>query len=516
MSSRNRLLMPFIFSGLILLAACGSSPKISTPPPTGSFSNASLSGNYVIAASGTSGNGFFSTVGVLQANGNGVFTGGVLDYNDPANLLLSQAVGTSSSYKITSDGRGTATVATPSVTFTFDFVLNSTSHGLVTRYDGAGTGSGTLDLQTSLTQAQLAGSYSFGFVGVDTTGNSFASVGAFTLDATGNIMTGLEDLNDNRFAYPAQALTGNVTLNTTLNPLNASAWTAALTTSSTFGMMTFDVFPIDSTHLRFIETDTVGIMAGDAFTQSTTLPSAGTLVYTASGTDSGGFPLVAGGLMSFDGNLTVTSGIEDINDNGSISPAPIAFTGSFTALSGGRSTLILNGFDNGAVGTTTFAAYPSTGGLQLLEIDDAGATGGVAFPQSATTLASGQGYGLNLTGANINGEEDDIAEFTNTGGTLAGIVDFNDSGALTFDQPFSGTYSADTANAGRGTVASNSFNLISYIVGSTSLFIQSDTTQVGLGSYIEQTPTAKSNLAAANLRVLSMKPSARKVIHHSH
>jgi hypothetical protein len=505
MSSRNHFLLPAILSGLVLLAACGSSPKTSTPPPTGSFSNASLTGSYVISASGSDGNGFFSTVGVLTANGSGGFTGGTLDFNDPGNLLTNQAVGTNSTYKITSDGRGSATIATPSATFSFDFVLTSSSHGLVTRYDTAGTGSGTLDLQSAPTQAQLAGSYALDFVGIDAAGNSFATVGAFTLDANGNITTGVQDLNDASFAYPALPLTGSLVLGSGTTP-----GVAILTTTSTFGTLTFDVYPIDSTHLRFIETDAVGIMAGDAFTQ-TAMPAAGNLVFTASGTDSSGFALAVGGLIDFDGNVTVPSGIEDVNDNGTLSPAPIAFTGSFSALTGGRSTLTLTNFFGG----TTFAAYPSSGGIQLLEIDDAGATGGVALPQTATTLASGQGYGLNLTGVNINGEEDDIAEFTNTGGTLAGLADFNDFGSLTFDQTFSGTYTADTSNAGRGTIASSAFNLVSYTVdGTTSLFVEMDSNQVGLGSYQQQTPTATSNMAAARLAVFSMKPSAKKAMHH--
>jgi hypothetical protein len=514
MSSRSRLILPFIFSlsALLLLAGCGSSSKTSTPPPSGSFSTASLTGTYVFSASGADGNGFFSTVGMLTANGSGGITGGVLDFNDPANLLTSQAIGTNSSYTVTSDGRGTAIIGTPSATFSFDFVLTSSSHGLVTRYDTAGTGSGTLDLVSSVTQAQLASSYAFDLVGVDVSGNSFASVGAYTLDSTGTISTGVQDLNDNHFAYPDQALTGSVVLSTSTIAGVTAPGIATLTTSTTFGSLTFDVFPIDATHMKFIETDAVGIMAGDAFSQSP-LPSAGNLVFTASGVDSSGFALAAGGLMNFDGNLTVTSAIEDVNDDGTLSPAPLAFTGSFTALTGGRSTLTLTNF----VGGSIFAAYPSSGGLQFLEIDDAGATGGVALPQTSTTLASGQGYGLNLSAVNANGEEDDIAEFTNTSGALAGLIDFNDLGALTFDQTFSGTYTADTINAGRGTIASSSFNLASYVVdGTTSLFVEMDNTQVGLGSYQQQTPTAKSNLAAAHLAVLSMKPSARRAIHHGH
>ncbi len=69
--------------------------------------------------------------------------------------------------------------------------------------------------------------------------------------------------------------------------------------------------------------------------------------------------------------------------------------------------------DGNATIPYTFAAYPSSGGTQLLEIDGLGITGGVAYPQSNTSFASGQGYGLNLTGSN-GSEVDDIAEFTNT------------------------------------------------------------------------------------------------------
>ena len=68
-----------------------------------------------------------------------------------------------------------------------------------------------------------------------------------------------------------------------------------------------------------------------------------------------------------------------------------------------------------------FAAYPSSGGLQMLEIDNGGMTNGVAYSQSDTTLASGEGYGMNLSGVTPNGaREDDIAEFTNNNGNFTG------------------------------------------------------------------------------------------------
>jgi len=59
---------------------------------------------------------------------------------------------------ITSDGRGLASLTSAYGTYGFDFVLYSTSSGLITEYDANGTGSGTLDLQTAVTSlSALAG-----------------------------------------------------------------------------------------------------------------------------------------------------------------------------------------------------------------------------------------------------------------------------------------------------------------------------------------------------------------------
>ena len=163
-----------------------------------------------------------------------------------------------------------------------------------------------------------------------------------------------------------------------------------------------------------------------------------------------------------------------------------------------------------------FAAYPSSGGVQLLEIDNQGITAGVAYSQSETTIQSAQGYGLNLTGVNANGEEDDIAEFTNTNGTFTGLVDYNDSTlsgiALSGNQKMNATYATDATVSGRGVITSNnSFNLVSYVVdSSTVVFVEVDGTQVGLGSFQLQTPGASSNFAARHLVALRLKAGANK------
>ena len=71
---------------LAALVACGggSSNSISVPPaPSGGnnagFSNASLTGNYVLAANGVTANNNFAVAGVFTADGNGNITSGTRD-----------------------------------------------------------------------------------------------------------------------------------------------------------------------------------------------------------------------------------------------------------------------------------------------------------------------------------------------------------------------------------------------------------------------------------------------------
>ena len=520
MSLRKRLVVPIILASLAVLAGCGGgSFNRATPPPTGSFSNSDLNGTYVFSAVGSNSIGvFFALVGTLNANGSGGITGGTVDVNDPSIGVFPGSVISSGTYRVTPDGRGTATLNISQRSIGLAFVLSSSSHGLVTRYDTGGTGSGTIDLQSTVTQSQIAGSYAFNLTGISSLNSNgaqptLATVGAFTLDAGGNMTSGVEDFNDNgsSIGLTSLALSGSVSLATVPG-------VATLTTSA--GTLNFDVYPVDATHLKLVEVDPAPIVVGDAFTQTSSIP-AGPNVFTVAGFDAVALgPFTAAGIIVTDGNGNVTGGSEDIND-AFFASTITDFTGSYPALSGGRTELTLAGFDNGANGilctACLFAAYPSSGGLQLLEIDSAGSTNGIAYPQTPTALASAQGYGLNLTGVNFgNGapfEEDDIAEFTNTGGTFAGLIDYNDQGSLSPNQPFGATYTADATINGRGTIASTSFNLVSYSVdSSTTVFVEVDPTQLGLGSFGLQTPTAKSNIAAMHLAAVRLRTGAKSAL----
>ena len=103
------------------------------------------------------------------------------------------------------------------------------------------------------------------------------------------------------------------------------------------------------------------------------------MAFTLAGITSGNAPVAAGGFMVTDsaGDITNAS-TEDYNvrrNAFSVNASP--FTGSYAA--GGTGRYTLTNFSGFIPAGLTFAAYPSSGGLLLLEIDNLGITTGAAY-----------------------------------------------------------------------------------------------------------------------------------------
>jgi hypothetical protein len=518
MSLRNALALLLALSGLLFLAACGSSGSVNNPvaPPSGGFTNSNLNGTYIFSVSGTdiANEAPYAMVGSLTANGSGGLTG-VVDINDeafsvdysPAIAPLADATIANGSYSITADGRGQARFTTSNPVFTsvvLDFVVNSSSSGLVTEFDANGTGSGTIDVQTAGTTP--TGAYAFSL-----SGGSAAAVGNFTL--SGGTLSGLEDFNDDGIGYAAETLSGDFVLGPSASP------STTLSTTPFSGL--FDVFAIDATHLKFIEMDS-GAISGDAYSQTTTTIPASTMAFTMAGAEEAA-AFAAGGFMTFDGGTGIT-GTEDVGVSGNSSPPTITFSGNYTP--GGTGRYTLTNFAGTFDGGSTYAAYPysngSSSGLLWLEIEDTGITAGAAYTQSTPvpTLAAAQGYGLNLSGFNSlaeAGEVDDIAEFavTSSGTTVTGLIDENsEEFGPNFDLALSGTYSLPDTN-GRGQIsatagtstnstANGGFLITYYSVDGTNFpFVESDGGQVATGVFVMQSPTdATPGLARKSMFVV--------------
>ena len=525
MSTPNRIVVLITLSAFTGLIGCGGGAPQTTvtppPPPPAVVVPTSLSGNYVVSFSGMELNAkagtstAFALLGTLTADGKGNLTG-VIDLND---LDLTSTVGAASNvqtglavtgtYTVGADGRGTG-----SINFTvngtkeqigLDFVLISTAHGLITRFDNSGSGSGTLDLQGSASQSSFP-SLAFSLSGSDANGFPLASGGAIAIASTFNV-TGIQDFNENGSSTGASGLTlaDTSTLFLTSNTGGKAEF------DSTFGMLSFDVWVIDSTHVKLIETDSSGtVLSGDAFTQQTSFP-VGQLVFTLGGFDASYSPFAAGGLMTSDAKGDL-SGFEDFNDSGNFVTAPNV-NASCTTFVAGRCDMAFTGFSNGAQNSFEFAAYPTSGGVLLLEIDSFGLSQGAAYLQSATTFAAAQ-YGLNLSGDN-GIEVDDIAEFT-AGSVSAspnitpGMLDENDLGGTLAPATLSGTYTPAALVPGQGSIAIKSvktangtLNLEYYIIDSTTIaFIETDPAQVGVGSFELQNAAGAVPLAQTHISMV--------------
>ncbi len=538
MSLRNRIILPVILSAVGVLAGCGGSGTsitLPTAPASGGFSQSNLSGTYVFSVSGSdsSSGAPYAMVGTFKANGSGGITGGVLDLNDaafPASSIspIANASVSGGSYGLGVDGRGQIKLNTGNNTpFTspiiLDFVLQDSGHGIVTEFDGNASGSGSLDLQSSGTPA---GSYAFIFSGVYSSsgaanGVAFSTVGNFTLNAAA--MTGLEDFNSSNIPVAAETLSGTFAL----GPSSTPATQITATGTSNYAI-TYDVFAVDATHLKFIEMDPNGTLSGDAFAQTSTTMPTGTLAFTLIGGTSQ-VVTAAGGFMVTDGAGNITNAsTEDINStSGLVSTSPVTFSGVYTP--GGTGRYTLGDFVN-FQGATEFAAYPSSGGLLLLEIDNAGIMAGAAYPQTSTAVPDpSQGYALNLSGTNLGAstgqaaEVDDIAEFATaaSGLTLTGITDenFAPSSAPNYALALSGSYTAADAN-GRGQLSANAgnsnnstlnggFSVYYYTIdGTTFPFIENDSGQIAAGVFVKQSSTASSS-AATRPHLLVLPPVVR-------
>jgi hypothetical protein len=469
---------------LVIITGCGGGASLSFPPPVGSFTNANLSGSFAFSYTGSDASGFLAVAGSFVADGAGNLTSGTQDINSGLGVRTNATI--TGTYVVRADGRGTANLNSPAGNTTLDFVIVASGHALVTRFDNRATGSGTIDKQTSsaFSNAVLAGPFAFSLSGIDTGGIPLAVGGIFTSDASGTLTAGVDDSNDNGVVVTNDPMTGSIPMTST------GRGTATLNTSR--GALTFAYYVVDANHLKFVGTNTLPALGGEAFRQLgpfTNASVSGPFAFTLAGADLlSRNPFAAGGVVTSDGAGNLTNGIEDINDAGFVN-TNVPFTGSYTMAANGRGTMTLTT----TAGTFTFAIYPSSGGVILLETDVRFLTTGTALQQQTTPFTAGslQGtFGLNFTASNNGSELDSIAEFTADGvSKLTGIIDLNNSGGITFGQPLAGSFTA--AANGRTTMALQTplgtQNLVVYLVnGTRALFVEIDGAVVAAGDIRHQ------------------------------
>lgn len=472
-----------LFSLLVVSGCGGSSQTQPPPPPSLTFSNSSLSGSYVVAVNGVTSGKAFTLMTILQPDGNGTITSGHAFYNSSTNSFgNTNVVGT---YSVTNNG---LTVFNLNIELlgqiTLDAVLLSNQHGLVVRFDTAATASGTLDQQDTsvFNAAAIAGTYVFNQRGTDSADLPEASVGTFTVDTSSNITGGVQDTNDNGTITSNAAIMSGPT--STLDVASAGQGVFSYTTAPE-GLRDFALVVIDANHIKFASNLSTIIQAGDLFRVSPPNLS-GSFVFTLQGVGlNGDVAFAAGGVISTDGAGNVlNSSIEDINDGGLVSlSSPL--TGSYV-VSGGRAAVTLNG------GSINLAAYPSMGGIQVIELDSSVVATGMAIQQSGTlsnATLSGN-YAAALSGDSTSSKFVGVAHAVADGaGHITGMLNFNNNGSLQSGLTLNGSYAISANGRAPGTLmtSAGSLNVVYYVAGSNGgVFIEVDGGSVSEGLLVQQ------------------------------
>lgn len=331
----------------------------------------------------------------------------------------------------------------------------------------------------NFSNASLKGQYAFSMNGSDAiTGSFFARVGSFTADGSGNIITGIEDVNT--------ALNGPQTL--AFTPSNYSVQAdgrGTLNLINATGTLTFSITMLSPTQGLIVETDLNSTASGTFVLQNPNNFSvagiSGNYVFDFSGIDPAAAPDSIVGQFVSTGSGSLSSGVLDENDNAALSAAsPI--TGGSYQMDG------TNGPTSGR-GTITFTAHGFTFNyifyivngtrVRMMETGTAGTVGltvGDAIAQSsvpATNANFNGNFAYLLSGVGSRSQLTRVGRFTADGnGGLGSIfADTNDGG--TAAQVPSGslsamTYAIDTnfPGSGRGTLTFTDSKLgsFSYVV----------------------------------------------------
>jgi hypothetical protein len=492
-----------------IVATSVADPKVNTTAQIQitivASANSLLKGQYAMFFTGTDTNGYYAVAGSLIFDGNGNITGGEEDFLDYYHYTT-YATGLSGVYQIGPDGVGTIYLYNSSQIgigcqspvcpppYTNEQIISITvvdsTRSLVSEFDFSATSSGSLDIQTAtdLTQGSISGGYSFVFSGVDVT--QFPTLlpaafgGVLTADGGNGTFTGVtEDINDN----------GNVT-----TPLSSSSgsfgapdtYGRVSTAGFDNGNYTFIFYIVNSGELKFLENDfNTGVFesGGSVYAQGSSLGNgslSGNYVFTGLGNNGTG-PRAEGGFFHANGAGALSSGVIDVNNNGTVTGGG-AFTGTYDIASTGRGPFTISPTTGGV---SKFEVYVTASqGPLFLETDSGSLSSGSGILQTGTISFSGD-YAANYTAPGIDWQtETDLTGqlIATDGTTLNGTGNINQwnvsSPVETAGVTLTGTFTKGAAN-GRfpGTLDSTPTGPLSevyYVAGPhTVLFVE-----VGTGS----------------------------------
>jgi len=505
----------------------GSSPAITaTATAIIVYSDLSLQGPFAFSYTGNNSSGFIAVAGHFDADGAGTITSGVEDINSFGNHLVTRvSVLSGSTYRVGSDGRTTAVLVTSDGTQTWELVLTSSSHALMTRFDTSTTGSGTIDQQSldalADVNGEVSGAYVLEAAGGDSSFNPMGIAGRFTANGAGGIpqTASIVDVNDN-----GSVKTSDTTLNGSYSFAGIDAGTGRGTltlTSTNLGSLTFVFYAIGAsngvaTQMHILETDSTNYLAGDVYASAAgpfaaSSLAAGNYAFTAggnfyiAGASAGAYG--TGGVFTSDGNGNISGGVLDSNDGGTVTANTTVNSCPYTVdpTTGRIAITILTGSGACAAGSGSpeFAVYQTAQNTAvMLELDASAVASGTAYAQAPSVTSLSGNFAVALTGQGIFSNAPGSYQFDATGhmvlevtGVSSGDLDINIFGSVYSSDPLSSTGSATSPSSltapgtnGRGTatiVATDppaTYSLAYYVVNAnTTLLLGLDKNRIETG-----------------------------------
>jgi hypothetical protein len=366
----------------------------------------------------------------------------------------------------------------------------------------------------NFTNASLQGTYSFSMSGADASANPgafLARVGSFTADGKGNITAGMEDLTDAgsnqtvQFTGGTYAIQPNGKGTITLNTLTGGLGLTIVLNSASKGVLI-------QADLNATSSGTLLLQSASAFT---TTAISGGYAFDVSGTDATGAPVSVVGQMATNGSGSITGGIYDADDGGTLLAAQTFGAGGSYSLDATNGATFGRGTMTFASRTFVFYIVDGTR-IRLLEMDGQFFTLGDALQQSGAPTQAVAGSFVFLTGgASVLNGGSAVARAgrftTDASGNVTNIqMDGNNNGSrtsITSSVTISNAkFTIDTANAGtgRGTLtftatsgpSAGTYTFVFYLASATQGVIQDTSTGiVADGSMLAQTGT----FAAANV-----------------
>ncbi len=355
--------------------------------------------------------------------------------------------------------------------------------------NSANPGFATISIQYS--NGSLAGQYAFAFSG-ESGSVPVAAVGSISLDGSGNITGGAEDIAN--AGVTSTTITGG-----TYHLGTDGRGTATIQTSS--GSSTWQFVVESHNRLFAVTTDTTsGTMVGALDLQDPTQFSAAAitgsyaLLLTSPVTSASGSAIAQIGAVTADGAGNLPSGLQDVNTSGG-PQASLAVTGTYVAPTAttGRGTLTLSS----SFGAQTFTYYMVDGTtLKLLEQSAARASSGQLAKQATEpfSFANVKGkFATAILGSTASGPGTFGAQFALDGaGSVTGTVDSNLNGNVLNDVAVTGTYTVSDATTGRTVVTmtggGKTYSFVVYPADNQNLYIEETDTLIAAGSaYAQQT-----------------------------